>query len=132
MSMSDPIADMLTRIRNAILRHHKSVVVPHSRVKENIVAVLKAEGFINDFSKEEAKVGSELKVVLKYDRNNDSVIRKIDRVSKPGLRINKGYKDLKPFLGGQGIYVVSTSRGLKSDAECRAEKLGGEVLCSIF
>ena len=132
MSMSDPIADMLTRIRNAILREHASVVMPSSKMKERIVRVLLAEGFINSYEARPARIGRELEISLKYDSKREPVIRKIQRVSKPGLRIFKGADELKPLLGGQGIYVVSTSRGVLSDAQCRARRLGGEVVCSVY
>ena len=132
MSMSDPIADMLTRIRNAILREHRSVAIPFSNMKENIAKVLKDEGFVNSLAVEDARVGRTLTLQLKYDANGDSVIRKIDRVSKPGLRIHKGVEELKPLMNGQGIYIVSTSHGVKSDSACRRSKVGGEVLCAVY
>lgn len=132
MSMSDPIADMLTRIRNALLREHKSVNIPSSKIKENITKVLKKEGFINDYSVKPARIGEEIEISLKYDSKRESIIRKIERISKPGLRIFKGADELKPLLGGQGIFIVSTSHGVLSDAECRAKHVGGEVICSVY
>lgn len=132
MSMSDPIADMLTRIRNAILREHASVSIPFSKIKENISRVLKEEGFVGDYSIEDARVGQSLTIQLKYDSRGTSVIRKIDRVSKPGLRIHKGVDELKPLMNGQGIFIVSTSHGVLSDNGCRKMKVGGEILCSVY
>ncbi len=131
MSMSDPIADMLTRIRNAILREHQQVTIPSSKMKESIAKVLQKEGFINDFVVESAEVGNDLILTLKYTLKGEPVIRNIQRVSKPGLRIFKGFKSLKPVLNGQGIYIVSTSRGVMSDAQCKTEKVGGELLCTV-
>lgn len=132
MSMSDPIADMLTRIRNAILREHASVIIPFSNIKENIAKVLLSEGFIQGYSKQEARVGNELVVELRYDNKSEPIIRNIKRESKPGLRVHKGYSELKPLLNGQGIYIVSTSQGLLTDADCRAKKVGGEIICSVY
>ena len=132
MSMSDPIADMLTRIRNALLREHQQVVIPSSNIKENIAKVLKEEGFVNDYAVSDEEIGKTLTIQLRYDTKRDSVIRKIDRVSKPGLRIFKGFKELKPLLNGQGMYILSTSAGLLSDTKCRERKIGGEVLCAVY
>jgi len=132
MSMSDPIADMLTRIRNAVLREHKTVVIPSSKIKENIAKVLKSEGFITGYEMKPARIGEEIEISLKYDSKKESIIRKIDRVSKPGLRVHKGAEEIKPVLGGQGIYVVSTSQGVFSDAQCRAKHIGGEIVCSVY
>ncbi len=131
MSMSDPIADMLTRIRNAMLREHKQVTIPSSKIKENIAKVLASEGFINDYEVQAAKIGIELVVKLKYDSKGEPVIRSVQRVSKPGLRIFKGAKEIKPLLNGQGIYIISTSKGVMSDAQCRQEMVGGEVICAV-
>ncbi len=131
MSMSDPIADMLTRVRNAILREHKEVTIPSSKMKENVAKVLVAEGFIVDYEVQSAKIGIELVIKLKYDSKGESIIRSIQRVSKPGLRIFKGFKEIKPLLNGQGIYVVSTSKGVMSDAQCRQQMIGGEVICAV-
>jgi small subunit ribosomal protein S8 len=129
--MSDPIADMLTRIRNAILREHKQVTIPSSKIKENIAKVLAAEGFINDYNVQAAGVGNELVIQLRYDSKGEPVIRSVQRVSKPGLRIFKGAKEIKPLLNGQGIYIISTSNGVMSDAQCRQEMVGGEVMCAV-
>ena len=132
MSMSDPIADMLTRIRNAILREHKSVSIPSSKIKESISNVLKQEGFVESFEVLPEELGSTLKIELKYDNTGGSIIRKINRVSKPGLRVHKGFEEIQPLLNGQGIYIVSTSQGVISDQQCRKQKVGGEILCEVW
>lgn len=129
--MSDPIADMLTRVRNAILREHKEVTIPSSKIKENIAKVLVAEGFIVDYEVKSAEIGFDLVIMLKYDSKGESIIRSIQRVSKPGLRIFKGFKEIKPLLNGQGIYVVSTSKGVMSDTQCRQQMIGGELICAV-
>lgn len=129
--MSDPVADMLTRIRNAILRKHKQVQIPFSVLKERILKVLEEEGFINKFSKEGEKTSILLIVSLKYV-DEESVIRSLKKVSKPGLRKYESYLNLKPVLNGQGIHVVSTSKGVIADKECRETQIGGEILCTIY
>jgi len=130
--MTDPIADMLTRIRNAVRveRHH--VDMPISKVKRGLAEVLKREGYIWDWEEIDEKPVTLLRVHLKYGPNGERVIRRIRRVSKPGRRIYSGYTEMKPILGGLGISVVSTSRGVISDREARQRKLGGEVLCEIW
>ncbi|OGG99381.1 MAG: 30S ribosomal protein S8 [Candidatus Lambdaproteobacteria bacterium RIFOXYD1_FULL_56_27] len=132
MTMSDPIADMLTRIRNAVLREHRTVSIPFSTIKENISRVLKEEGFVEGYVVEEAKVGKNLTISLKYDPKGGSVIRKIDRVSKPGLRVHRKVEEMKPLMNGQGIFIVSTSQGVLSDNGCRRSRVGGEVLCAVY
>ena len=131
--MTDPIADLLTRIRNANLRKLNHVSVPSTKIKENIVALLKDEGFVEDWKKKEEE-GSfpELLIQLKYMKNGDSVIRKIRRDSKPGLRLHLKARAIKPILGGQGISIISTSKGVKTDKQCRQEKVGGELLCTVW
>jgi small subunit ribosomal protein S8 len=130
--MSDPIADLLTRIRNANMRKHPTVKVPASKVKTRILEVMEKEGFIERFEVSQEEKFPNLVVYLKYDRNGDRVIRNIERVSTPGLRIYAKSKDLKPVLNGQGIAVITTSSGLLSDRECRAKNVGGEVVCRIW
>ena len=132
MSMSDPIADMLTRIRNAILRKHASVSIPSSKMKESISKVLKDEGFVHNYTVENEGLEKSLNIQLKYDSKGLPVIRKIDRESKPGLRIHKGFREISPLLNGQGIYIVSTSKGVVSDGQCRKDQVGGEILCSVY
>jgi len=130
--MTDPIADMLTRIRNAVRVERPHVDMPLSKVKRGLADVLKREGYIWDFEEVDAKPAKVLRVHLKYGPNGERVIRRIRRVSKPGCRVYSGYVDMKPGLGGLGISVVSTSRGVISDREARQRKLGGEVLCEIW
>lgn len=131
MSMSDPIADMLTRIRNSLLRENPNVMIPSSNMKENIAKVLKLEGFITDYTFEPGKVGVNLLIDLKYSAGGESVIRNIKRISKPGLRVFRGFKEMKPLLNGQGMYIVSTSKGVMSDDQCRKQRIGGEVICAV-
>ena len=130
MSMSDPIADLLTRIRNANMRKKESLRILSSNVKLNIVKVLKDEGFIVNWDLDKKSKFPELRIWLKYV-DDLPVIRKISRISKPGLRLYSKGKDCKPILNGQGISILSTSKGIMSDRQCRAENIGGEVLCSV-
>ena len=131
MSMSDPIADMLTRIRNGCLRKHRQVCIPYSKIKFNITLVLYDEGFIESYSKDlECNI---LSINLKYfGKNRESVIRKIDRISKPGLRIYKACSSLLPVMNGQGINILTTSHGVLSDNQCREQGISGELLCSVY
>jgi small subunit ribosomal protein S8 len=131
MSLSDPIADMLTRIRNALRARHEMVNVRASKVCEGICRVLKEEGYIEDYKRiEDAKQGL-LRVYLKYGPLGQDVITEIKRVSTPGRRVYRGVEDLPRPLGGMGISVVSTSSGIFSDRQCRANMVGGEVLCTV-
>ena len=132
--MTDPLADMLTRIRNAVRIERPLVEMPVSKFKRGIADVLKREGFIWDWEEVEVKDKpvNDLRVVLKYGPNGEKVIRHIKRVSKPGRRIYRGFGDLKPVLGGLGITVVSTSKGVLSDREARQSKIGGEVICEVW
>jgi len=134
MSMTDPIADMLTRMRNAIRVRHESVEVPFSKVKAAVLDVLQREGYIEDYRMIEEAGGPQpmVRVYLKYSRVGESVIQQIRRVSKPGLRVYRNVADLEPVLRGIGIAVVSTSKGVFSDRECRRERVGGEVLCTVW
>ncbi len=130
--INDPIADMLTRIRNAIIARHKEVLIPTSKTKVNIAEVLLNEGFITAYEIVGEGVESNIKVTLKYGPNNEKVINGIKRISKPGLRIYAGYEDLPKVLNGLGIAIVSTSKGLMTDKQARAEKIGGEVLAYVW
>lgn len=130
MSMSDPIADMLTRIRNAQQVNKTSVSLPSSKQKVAIANVLKDEGYISDYEVTDAEVGKTLTVQLKYFQGKP-VIETIKRVSRPGLRIFKGKDDLPKVLGGLGVAIISTSRGVVSDRQARANGDGGEVLCVV-
>lgn len=129
MSMQDPIADMLTRIRNAQMAGHEYVVFPKSNLKLSILNVLKDEGFIADFT--EQKVGSkpEVQVTLKYFEGKP-VIEKIKRISRPGLRVYKSFKDFVK-VPGFGVAIVSTSQGVMSDKNAQASKVGGEIICEV-
>ncbi len=133
MSMTDPIADFLTHIRNALLRKHATVTSPASRIKADIARVLKEEGYIDDWNVFDDERGHpRISVELRYDRNGESVIRGLQRVSRPGLRRHAGCAELEPVLNGQGIAIVTTSKGLLSDIACREQKVGGEVLCQVW
>lgn len=130
--MTDPIADMLTRIRNAVRVEKPYVDVPSSRFKRGIADVLKREGFIWDWKEvDEESPTSTLRLELKYGPNGERVIQSIKRVSKPGRRMYIRGKELKPVLGGLGISIISSSRGVISDREARRENIGGEVLCEV-
>ena len=130
--INDPIADMLTRIRNAIIAKHKEVSIPTSKTKVNIAEVLLNEGFISAYEVVGEGVDSVIKITLKYGPNNERVINGIKRISKPGLRIYAGYEDLPKVLNGLGIAIVSTSKGLMTDRQARAQKIGGEVLAYVW
>jgi small subunit ribosomal protein S8 len=129
--MTDPIADMLTRIRNAVRVERAFVDIPASRVKRGIADVLKREGFIWDWAEIEESPANILRLELKYGSNGERVIQSIRRMSKPGRRLYAHCKDLKPVLGGMGITIISTSKGVISDREARREKVGGEILCEV-
>lgn len=132
MSMSDPIADMLTRIRNAQRAQKQSVIVPSSKQKESIVALLKSEGYINDFTIADVGNGKkELTIELKYFQSKP-VIESLKRVSRPGLRVFKGKHELPKVLGGIGVAVVSTSKGIMSDRQARRQGYGGEIICTVY
>jgi small subunit ribosomal protein S8 len=129
--MTDPIADMLTRIRNAVRVERQFVDMPHSKVRRNVAEVLKREGYIWDYEELEDVPCNQLRLELKYGPNGERVIQSIKRVSKPGRRIYRKSRDLRPILNGLGISIISTSHGLVSDREARQQNLGGEVLCEI-
>jgi len=130
MSMSDPIADMLTRIRNAQMVGHVEVAMPASRLKSAIAKVLKDEGYIEDFAMRDSGARKELRIGLKYYAGRP-VIERLERVSKPGLRVYKGRNDIPRVMIGLGVAIVSTSRGVMTDRKARADGLGGEVLCIV-
>ncbi|MGD9604163.1 MAG: 30S ribosomal protein S8 [Gammaproteobacteria bacterium] len=131
MSMQDPIADMLTRIRNAQARAKREVRIPASKRKMAIAEVLKNEGYINDYRLAEGTVHPEMVVELRYF-NGRPVIEKIERVSRPGLRVYRSQDELPRIVGGLGVAIVSTSRGLMTDRAARALGIGGEVICSVY
>ncbi len=131
MSWSDPIADMLTRIRNAARINSEHVTVRASNICQDIAAVLKKEGYIKDFDRiDDGKQGI-LRIALKYDQQGRCVINEITRTSKAGCRIYSSVDELPRVLGGMGIAVVSTSKGVMSDRDCRGANVGGEVLCTV-
>lgn len=132
MSMTDPIADMLTRIRNANMISHESVEMPSSKLKVQLAKLLKEEGFITDYKVKEDGKFKVLEITLKYDAKNKPIITKLERISKPGLRNYSKAKNLPKVLGGMGIAVVSTSKGLLTDRKARKENIGGEVLCYVY
>ena len=132
MSTSDPLGDMLTRIRNAQRSRHSTCVAPASKLRANVLDVLKREGFIRAFSAEELRPGvAQLRIELKYNEGGP-VIKEITRVSKPGRRVYSGIKDLPRVYAGLGVSILSTPRGVMSDIEARAANVGGEVLCRVF
>ncbi len=130
--MTDPIADMLTRIRNAVSVERLDVEMPVSKVKRGVAEVLKREGFIWDWAESEQDPINQLRLVLKYGQSGERVIRHIKRISKPGCRVYSGARELRPVLNGLGIRILSTSRGVMSDREARQQKVGGEVLCEVW
>jgi small subunit ribosomal protein S8 len=132
MAMSDPLGDMLTRIRNGQMAQKGSVSSPASKLRKNVLEVLQREGFIRGYSSSELGAGkTELSIELKY-HNGEPVIRELRRVSRPGRRIYAGVKDLPEIYNGLGIAILSTPRGVLSDAEARESRVGGEVLCTVF
>ncbi len=134
MTMSDPISDMLTRIRNANTVMHETVRMPGSKLKESLAAILKQEGYISDYKvvEDAARPGKILEIDLKYSPDRARVISGISRVSKPGLRIYSQSGKIPRVLGGLGVAVVSTSQGLMTDREARRRRVGGEVLCYVW
>jgi small subunit ribosomal protein S8 len=131
MSLSDPIADMLTRVRNAVRIQSKSVNIKSSKICEGIAAVLKEEGYIEDYDRiDDGKQGI-LRVMLKYDAEGRPVIERLSRTSKPGRRMYSGVDELPRVQAGMGIAIVSTSKGVMSDKNCRKANVGGEVLCVV-
>ena len=132
MVVTDPIADMLTRIRNANMVSHPSVEMPSSKLKVQLAKLLKEEGFITDYNVKENGKFKVLEITLKYDAKNKPIITKLERISKPGLRNYSKAKNLPKVLGGMGIAIVSTSKGLLTDRKARKENIGGEVLCYVY
>lgn len=132
MAMTDPIADMLTRIRNAAKVRHPEVVLPTSRLKKELARVLTEEGYLTSFEEIEAKPANQLKIGLKYASATQNVITGIKRISKPGLRVYVGKDDVPRVLGGLGVAVLSTSQGIMTDRKARAAGIGGEVLCYVW
>ena len=132
MALTDPIADMLTRIRNAAKAKFKSVEVPGSKIKIEIARVLKEEGFIRNYKFVEDGKQGVLKIYLKYENNQSNVILGLDRVSKPSRRVYVGADDITPVLNGMGIAILSTSDGIMTDKQAREKHIGGELLCNVW
>lgn len=132
MTMSDPVADMLTRIRNANMVYHDKVEVPGSGLKRSIAQILKDEGFIRDYDWTEDSKQGVLRVHMKYGPNREKVINGLKRISKPGLRVYVQRDSVPKVLGGLGIAILSTSQGVLSDREARRKRLGGEVICYVW
>lgn len=132
MVMTDPIADMLTRVRNASFVKHESVDIPRSRLKEDLARILKDEGFIREYKVIEDNKQGIVRVYLKYDSNKGQVIQGIKRISKPGLRVYANKDEVPRVLGGLGVAVLSTSQGIMTDRLARKEGIGGEVICYVW
>ena len=132
MTMTDPIADMLTRIRNANTAFHDSVTMPYSNLKSRIAEILKAEGYIKDWREEEAEVGKNLVIELKYTDDRERAISGVRRVSKPGRRVYAKSTNLPKVLGGLGVAILSTSSGLLTDKQATKKGVGGEVLAYVW
>ena len=130
--ISDPIADLLTRIRNGLIARHGEVSIPHSRMKTRIAEILVNEGYVEDVEVVPSPVQSEIKVRLKYTPQREPVLKGIKRVSKPGLRVYAGRSDIPRVQGGLGVAILSTSKGIMTDREARRQKVGGEVLCEVW
>lgn len=132
MSMTDPIADMLTRIRNALQAGHSDVNIPSSRLKSDIARILKDEGFISDFDVQRSGAQGSLHVKLRYDGEKKAIILGLERVSRPGRRVYRRRDELPKVLNGLGVAIISTSRGVMTDAQARRAGVGGEVLCRVW
>ncbi len=132
MTMTDPIADMLTRIRNANTVGHETVEIPASKMKKAIAEILKEEGYITDFDVIEDDKQGMIKVTMKYGANKEKVISGIKKISKPGLKVYAKANDVPKVLGGLGIAIISTSKGIVSDKEARKLGVGGEVICYVW
>jgi len=132
MTISDPIADMLTRIRNAIMAKHDFVLVPASRMKLSIARILKEEGFISDYEVLRSKPHRAIKIYLKYSDKNEPVISGLERASKPGLRLYVAKKEIPRVYGGLGIAIVSTPKGVMTGQQAWRQRIGGELLCYVW
>lgn len=132
MCMTDPLADMLTRIRNAGMVKFETVEMPLSKVKTGVAAILKKEGFINDYQVLDTDTQGVLRIDMKYDQNNERIITNLKRVSKPGRRIYVKHDQIPKVMSGLGIAIISTSKGIFTDKEARAMKIGGELLCEVW
>jgi len=131
-NLSDPVSDMLNRLRNAMRAGHERVDMPASRLKEDLLRVLAREGYVGSFRRVEEKGRPVLRVLLKYDPEGEPIVGGLERVSRPGRRVYAPAKGIPEVLGGLGISIVSTSKGILTGAEARAERLGGEILCNVW
>ena len=132
MSVSDPVADMLTKVRNAVAARHEKVDVPASRLKLEIVKILKTEGYIKNFKKVQEDGRGIIRIILKYDDSNNPVIHGAKKISTPGRRVYSGYKELPRALNGYGTVIVSTSSGVTTGKKATEKMVGGELICSIW
>ena len=132
MTISDPIADMLTRIRNAIMARHDSVLIPASRMKLSIARILKEEGFISDYEVLRGKPHRVIKIYLKYSDNNQPILSGLERISKPGLRVYVERKEIPRVYGGMGIAIVTTAKGVMTGQQAWRQGIGGELLCYVW
>jgi len=132
VTVSDPIADMLTRIRNAIMARHDSVLIPASRIKLGIARIIKEEGFINDYEVVKGKPHRVIKISLRYGDKNQPVLSGLERVSKPGLRVHAQRKEIPRVYGGLGIAILSTSKGVMTGQQAWRQGIGGELLCYMW
>jgi small subunit ribosomal protein S8 len=132
MSVTDPIADMLTKIRNASMARHEKVDIPTSKLKLEIVKILKTEGFIKNFKKIQAEGSNVIRIFLKYDDTNEPVLHGLEKVSKPGRRVYSGYKELPRVFNGYGTLIVSTSGGVTTGRKAVEKQMGGELICTVW
>lgn len=132
MSVSDPVADMLTKIRNAVQARHEKVDVPTSKLKLEIVKILKTEGYIKNFKKVQEDNKSNIRIFLKYDDQNAPVIHGVEKISTPGRRVYSGYKDLPRVYNGYGTLIVSTSSGVTTGKKASEKMVGGELVCKVW
>jgi len=132
MTISDPIADMLTRIRNAVMARHDFVLIPASRMKLSITRTLKKEGFVGDYEVLKGKPHRVIKLYLKYDDKNQPILSGLERASKPGLRVHVGQKEIPRVYGGLGIAIISTSNGVMTGQQAWRQRIGGELLCYVW
>ncbi|MFZ5776451.1 MAG: 30S ribosomal protein S8 [Thermodesulfobacteriota bacterium] len=132
MSMTDPLADMLTRIRNAGVVKFENIEMPFSKLKAGVANILKREGFISDFAVDSSGVQGTLRIALKYDQHQTGIITGLKRISKPGRRVYVKHDQIPKVMSGLGIAIISTSKGIITDKEARAMKIGGELLCEVW
>lgn len=130
--MTDPIADMINRLRTALASQKKEVVLPYSKTKERVARILQKEGYIDDLANVDQGIGKKLKIRLGYVDGKQPKIRELHRISKPGRRVYQGYRGLRPVKNGLGLAILSTSRGFMTDRQARKEKMGGEIILEIF